>query len=79
MKGFGFFCAALTVAVFAVLSPSLALAQTAVDAEPLVDFSNVFESLTSVVTTVVVGAVGIGLTVWATRYVFSIVRSMGRG
>jgi ribonuclease PH len=79
MKVFWFGCVALAVFTIAVLSPSLALAQTVVDDEPLVDFSNVFDSLANVVTTVVVGAIGIGLAVWATRYVFSIVRSMGRG
>jgi hypothetical protein len=72
------FC--VTVLVIAVVSPSLALAQTpSVDATPLVDFGDVFDTLRSTVTTVVVGAIGIGLAVWATRYVFSIVRSMGRG
>jgi hypothetical protein len=77
-KGFVWmFCVAALVV--AVVCPSLALAQSTVDAEPLVDFSGVFDSLKDVITTVVVGAIGIGLAIWATRYVFSVVRSMGRG
>jgi ABC-type Fe3+ transport system permease subunit len=77
----GIFCwlFCLAVLVVAVASPSVLLAQGSVDAEPLVDFSGVFDSLKDTVTAVVVGAVGIGIAIWATRYVFSVVRSMGRG
>jgi hypothetical protein len=79
MKGFLFGCLAFAAVATVVLCPSLALAQSTVDAEPLVDFTAVFDDLRDTVTAVIVGAVGIGLAIWATRYVFSVVRSMGRG
>ena len=71
----------------AVAFPSLALAETSessssvspVTVEPLVDFGGVFDSLKGVVTNVVVGAVAIGLGIWATRFIFHLVKSMGRG
>jgi sugar phosphate permease len=68
---------------FFVFAPDL-LAETEpvvtpVNVEPLVNFDGVFESLKGIVTAVVVGAVGIGLSIWATRFIFHIVKSMGRG
>jgi hypothetical protein len=76
----------VVVAVLAtvVVCPSLALAQSgsgppAMEVEPLVDFSTVFSSLTSLVTTIVVGALGIGLAIWVTRFLFRLVKSMSRG
>jgi hypothetical protein len=49
------------------------------DVVPLVDFSSVFSSLSSLVTTIVVGALGIGLAIWVTRFLFRLVKSMSRG
>jgi uncharacterized membrane protein len=45
----------------------------------LVDFSTVFDSLATLVTTIVVGALGIGLAIWVTRFLFRLVKSMSRG
>ena len=49
------------------------------EVSPLVDFSTVFTSLSSLVTTIVVGALGIGLAIWVTRFLFRLVKSMSRG
>jgi len=40
---------------------------------PLVDFTGVFSSMTTVVTAVVVGAITLGLGIWGTRYLFRMV------
>jgi hypothetical protein len=82
MKGFWFVCVSLAIVAIAVFSPSFLLAQTgppALNAEPLVDFGSVFTSLTTLVTTIVVGALGIGLAIWVTRFLFRLVKSMSRG
>jgi hypothetical protein len=74
------FCVAVLVGI--ALSPEFLLVQNgppALKIEPIVDFSSVFSSLSSLVTTVVVGALGIGLAIWGTRFLFRLVKSMSRG
>ncbi|MDR2704518.1 MAG: hypothetical protein LBC02_01950 [Planctomycetaceae bacterium] len=74
------FCVACMVVAF--VSPVLLLAADGppeMEVVPLVDFSSVFTSLTSLVTTIVVGSLGIGLAIWVTRFLFRLVKSMSRG
>lgn len=46
---------------------------------PIVDFSNVFDSITSSVGPLVAGAIGLGLGLWGVMFMFSIIKRMGRG
>ena len=45
---------------------------------PIVNFGDLFTTLTSVLAPIVVGALTLGLAIWGARYVFGIIRSMGR-
>ena len=45
---------------------------------PIVDFGTLFEQLRGPIATIVAAALGLGLAIWAARYVFSIIKSMGR-
>jgi len=51
---------------------------SAVTFTPLVDLSGVFTSLTTVVGVVVGAAITLAGGVWVTKYMFSLVKSMGR-
>jgi hypothetical protein len=60
-------------------SPEL-FAQTSneVTFTPIVDFKDIFTSIIGIVGPLVAGAIGLGLGVWGARYVFSLIKSMGR-
>ena len=45
---------------------------------PIVDLSGIFSSLTGVVSTIVAAAITLALGIWGTRYLFRLVKSMGR-
>ena len=45
---------------------------------PIVDFSGVFATIATTVGPVIVGAIGLGLSIWAVRFMFGLVKSMGR-
>jgi len=45
---------------------------------PIVNFGDLFTTLTGVLGPIVAAALGLGLAIWGARYVFSIIRSMGR-
>lgn len=74
--------------LYAVAIVGLAMAVGAVDVcaqtaepvviTPIVDFSSVFTTIASTVGPVIVGAIGLGLSIWAVRFMFSLVKSMGR-
>jgi hypothetical protein len=86
MKGFLyglFFVAALTMVS---LVPCEVFAQTftaePVEFQSLVQFDGsggVLEAIKSPLAAILAGAIGIGLAVWAARFFFTIVKSMGRG
>jgi hypothetical protein len=87
MKGFlyGLFFAALCFTA-TLLLPCDAFAQTfspePVEFESLVQFDGsggVLSAIKSPLAAILAGAIGIGLAVWAARFFFGIVKSMGRG
>jgi len=45
---------------------------------PIVNFGDLFTTITAVVGPLVAGALGLGLAIWGARYVFSIIKSVGR-
>ena len=51
---------------------------TSITFTPIVDFGNLWTTLTTTLGPIVAGALGLGLAIWAARYVFSIIKSMGR-
>ena len=46
---------------------------------PIVDFSSVFTTIATTIGPIIVGAIGLGLSIWAVRFMFRLVKSMGRG
>ena len=81
MKNLFFFA---LVGVFAVVSMVAGsgelLAQTppVVTYTPIVDFGSIFDTITTAIGPIVVGALGLGLAIWGARYIFGIIKSMGR-
>ena len=45
---------------------------------PIVEFGEIFTSITTTLGPLVAAALGLGLAIWGARYVFSIIKSMGR-
>jgi len=71
------------VGVFALVSMVVGsgevLAQVEqVEFEPIVEWGMIFETIRLSIGPVVVGALALGLAIWGARYVFSIIKSMGR-
>jgi hypothetical protein len=63
-------------------APEVAFAQdggAVVKVDELVDFDGAFDSLKSMLKYVLAGAIGIGLAVWGAKFLFRVVKSMGRG
>lgn len=56
----------------------LAQETTAVAFEPIVEFGTLFDTLKTSIAPLVAGALGLGLAIWGARYVFGIIKSMGR-
>jgi len=73
--------AAIAVAVVAVGAGEL-LAQgggaTTVPFEPIVDFGSIFDTLKTYIAPLVATALGLGLAIWGAKYVFRIIKGMGR-
>ena len=46
--------------------------------EPIVEWDAIFDTIRLSIGPVVVGALALGLAIWGARYVFSIIKSMGR-
>jgi len=89
MKGFVIRACALALVCAAVFfgGSEMLLAQgggggaTSVQFQEIVSFGDIFSSggaLWSALATIVSGAIGLGLAIWGARYIFSIVKSMGR-
>ena len=55
-----------------------AQATDTVELEPIVNFGSLFDSIRTAIAPLVVGALGLGLAIWVARYIFSIIKSMGR-
>ena len=49
-----------------------------VNYQPIVNFGTIFETIRTAVGPIVVGALGLGLAIWGARYMFGIIKSMGR-
>jgi len=45
---------------------------------PIVNFQGIFETLLPAVGVLVAAALGLGIAIWGARYMFSIIKSMGR-
>jgi hypothetical protein len=46
--------------------------------EPLIDFSTLFTNLLTAVAPVVAGAIGVGLAIWGTRWLYQRAKSLAR-
>ena len=46
--------------------------------EPIVQFGSLFTTIRDTIGPLVAAALGLGLAIWAARYVFGIIKSMGR-
>jgi hypothetical protein len=73
----------MVVLVSGMFGASMALAQdptasNQVTFQPIVEFGDLFSSLTDAIGPLVAGALVLGLSIWAARYVFGIIKSMGR-
>jgi hypothetical protein len=88
----GFLCVLLVVACFGLvcLAPEFVFAQSggsgftaeSVTFTNLVDFdgtNGVLSQIKAPLAKILAGALGIGLAVWAARFFFRVVKSMGRG
>ena len=64
--------------VFAQTTPTPTPPPSPVDLEPIVEFGSLFATIRDTIAPLVVGALGLGLAIWAARYIFSIIKSMGR-
>ena len=44
----------------------------------IVEFGNLFDTIRNALGPIVVGALGLGLAIWGARYIFGVIKSMGR-
>lgn len=44
----------------------------------IVNFGSIFNTIREVIAPLVAGALGLGLAIWAARFIFGIIKSMGR-
>jgi len=44
----------------------------------IVEFGNLFDTIRTALAPIVVGALGLGLAIWGARYIFGVIKSMGR-
>jgi hypothetical protein len=51
---------------------------TTVEYTPIVDFGDLFDTITTALGPIVAGALALGLAIWGARYVFGVIKSMGR-
>ena len=45
---------------------------------PIVDFGNLFTTLTTTIGPIVAGALGLGLAIWGSRYIYGVIKSASR-
>ena len=69
---------ALVAMCLGLIGVESAFADTPVQFNSLASFDSVFDSLRTAITTVVVAAIGLGLSIWGTKWMFRVVKSMGR-
>jgi len=74
------FLFAAIVAAFGFLGLSEVFAQggNTITFEPIVEFGSLFETIRTALGPIVVGALGLGLAIWGARYIFGVIKSMGR-
>jgi hypothetical protein len=68
-------------AVCAAFSGAVAFADqggTTVEFTPIVNFGELFTSITTAIAPLVAGALGLGLAIWGASYIFSVIRRMAR-
>jgi hypothetical protein len=70
----GFFA----VMLFLGQADLLAQETTTVTFTPIVEFGTLFDTIKTSIAPLVAGALGLGLAIWVARYVFSVIKSMGR-
>lgn len=73
----------VTAGLFAVMlflgsADLLAQDETSVAYEPIVNFGSIFDTIRTSIGPLVAGALGLGLAIWGSRYIFGIIKSMGR-
>ena len=74
-------CIVACAAVLMVFGGADLLAQTptnSVEFEPIVEFGTLFDTIRTALGPIVVGALGLGLAIWGARYIFGVIKSMGR-
>ena len=75
-------CFAMFVCMVACMSfgAGEVFAQTTNDVEytAIVNFGNLFDTIRTALGPIVVGALGLGLAIWGARYIFGVIKSMGR-
>lgn len=74
----GLFSLAMVFGGVELLADDPVGATNSVEFVPIVSFDNIFTTITSVIAPIIVGALGLGLAIWGTKYIFRIVKSMGR-
>ena len=78
-KRLSLFVCAVVGACLMFASPEVfAQATNTVTLEPIVEFGSLFDTIRGAIAPLIVGALGLGLAIWCARYVFSIIKSMGR-
>jgi len=75
-----FFGIVTLAAVCMVVGSGELLAQTTNDVTytPIVNFGDLFTTITTALGPIVAGALGLGLAIWGARYIFGVIKSMGR-
>jgi len=74
-----FFILCLAVVGLGMLGTLDVFAQTEeVSFEEIVSFGEIFKTIRVSIGPLVAGAIGLGLAIWGARYVFRIIKSMGR-
>ena len=79
-KHLSLFVCAVVGACLMFASPEVFAQATAesVPLTPIVEFGSLFDTIRTAIGPLVAAALGLGLAIWAARYVFSIIKSMGR-
>jgi hypothetical protein len=69
---------ALAVCTVGFFAPEVLAQTNTVSYEPIVEFGSLFDTIRTALGPIVVGALGLGLAIWGARYVFGVIKSMGR-
>ena len=80
MKNLVMFFGIVTFALVSMLGSPEVFAQTTNDVTytPIVNFGDLFTTITTALGPIVAGALGLGLAIWGARYIFGVIKSMGR-